>query len=70
MKLGKELYGHLLAQAGEAAACKTQLCLQLLLSAVKPASQGGLEGRALYIYTEGDPPIKRLQELVAHQCKR
>ncbi|KAK9824182.1 hypothetical protein WJX72_008385 [[Myrmecia] bisecta] len=52
---------------GEAAAAKTQTCLQLLLCAQKPASEGGLAGSALYIYTEGDPPLRRLQELANYQ---
>ncbi|KAK9827974.1 hypothetical protein WJX81_003621 [Elliptochloris bilobata] len=48
---------------GEASAAKTQLCLQLLLCTQLPPAQGGLDGTALYIYTEGDPPLKRLQQL-------
>ena len=49
--------------AGEAGAAKTQLCLQLLLAAQLPLSIGGLNGSAVYIFTEGKPPIDRLKEL-------
>ena len=56
---------HLLpaALAGEAAASKTQLSLQLLLSAQLPRQYGGLEGSAVYVYTEGDPAMRRLHQL-------
>lgn len=49
--------------AGEAAASKTQLCLQLLLSAQLPQQYGGLDGAAVYVYTEGDPAMRRLHQL-------
>ena len=42
---------------------KTQLCLQLLLTAQLPESAGGLAGRALYISTEGHAPLGRLASL-------
>lgn len=52
--------------AGESSAGKTQLCLQLLLQAQLPQEYGGLDSAALYVSTEGEPPMKRLQELALH----
>ncbi|KAK7488420.1 hypothetical protein BaRGS_00020394 [Batillaria attramentaria] len=52
--------------AGESAAGKTQLCLQLCLTAQLPVTQGGLEGGAVYICTEDVFPSKRLHQLVQH----
>ncbi len=49
--------------AGEAAASKTQLCLQLLLTAQLPREYGGLGGSAVYVHTEGEPALKRLHQL-------
>ncbi|PRW56306.1 DNA repair XRCC3-like protein [Chlorella sorokiniana] len=49
--------------AGEAAASKTQLSLQLLLSAQLPQQYGGLDGAAVYVYTEGEPAMRRLHQL-------
>lgn len=54
---------HASCPAGEAAASKTQLCLQLLLSAQLPQQFGGLDGAAVYVYTEGDPAMRRLHQL-------
>lgn len=51
---------------GEATAGKTQLCLRLLLRAQAPLAAGGLDGTALWIYTEGGPPLRRLAAL-AHR---
>jgi DNA-repair protein XRCC3 len=51
--------------AGEAGAAKTQLCLQLLLAAQLPAERGGLAGAAVYVCTEGEPPMGRLRKLAA-----
>ena len=58
---------------GEASASKTQICLQLLLACQLPRSLGGLSdtatataaptAAAIYMYTEGDPPLTRLKEL-------
>ncbi|PSC72908.1 DNA repair XRCC3-like protein [Micractinium conductrix] len=55
--------GSLTEVAGEAAASKTQLSLQLLLTAQLPHEAGGLGGSAVYIYTEGEPPLRRLHQL-------
>ena len=51
--------------AGEATASKTQLCLQLLLNVQLPPEHGGLGGSAVYVFTEGDPAVRRLQELAS-----
>ena len=52
---------------GEATAGKTQLALRLLLTAQLPRAAGGLDGAALYFYTEGgDAPLRRLAELARH----
>ncbi|XP_010259852.1 PREDICTED: DNA repair protein XRCC3 homolog [Nelumbo nucifera] len=42
---------------------KTQLCLQLVLSAQLPISQGGLAASSLYFYSEFPFPFRRLQQL-------
>ena len=48
---------------GEAGAGKTQLVLQLLLSAQLPESEGGLDGSAVYVHTEGRAPVGRLKQI-------
>ena len=50
---------------GEATAGKTQFALRTLLTVQLPREDGGLAGSALWVYTEGDPPLKRLRELAA-----
>ncbi|GLC41073.1 hypothetical protein PLESTB_000946500 [Pleodorina starrii] len=52
---------------GEAAAGKTQVVLQSLLTVQLPRSEGGLAGKAVYIYTEGKPPVERLQSILANR---
>ncbi|KAL6965251.1 hypothetical protein U1Q18_036303 [Sarracenia purpurea var. burkii] len=42
---------------------KTQLCLQLLLSAQLPVSLGGLAASSIYIHSEFPFPFRRLQQL-------
>ncbi|KAG1169174.1 hypothetical protein G6F70_008631 [Rhizopus microsporus] len=49
---------------GESSSGKTQLGLQLCLSVQKPALEGGLEGSAIYIHSEGPFPSSRLNQLV------
>ncbi|XP_064938928.1 DNA repair protein XRCC3 homolog isoform X1 [Musa acuminata AAA Group] len=49
--------------AGESAAGKTQLCLQLLLAALLPPSRGGLSAASLFIHSEFPFPIRRLHAL-------
>lgn len=48
---------------GESTASKTQLCLQMLLTAQEPTHRGGLGGGALYIHTEGPAPVGRLRQM-------
>lgn len=57
--------GSLTELVGESTVGKTQLCLQLLLTAQLPESAGGLGGRSLYIHTEGPAPLARLAALAA-----
>lgn len=52
---------------GEPAAAKSQICMQLLLTVQLPRHLGGLEASALYIYTEGDPPLRRLRAMAEHK---
>ena len=48
---------------GESGCGKTQICLQLVLSAQLPPSHGGLSASSLYIHTEFPFPIRRLKQL-------
>lgn len=57
--------GSLTELAGESAAGKTQLCLQLALAAQRPGAAGGLGGAAVYVTTEGDAPMRRLDQLAS-----
>ncbi|CAM6120406.1 unnamed protein product [Calypogeia fissa] len=52
---------------GESSSAKTQLCLQLLLTVQLPIADGGLEGSALYVYTENYFASSRLRQLAAPQ---
>lgn len=49
--------------SGESAAGKTQLCLQLLLTAQLPAAAGGLGAAALFVHSEFPFPARRLRQL-------
>ncbi|XP_071511762.1 DNA repair protein XRCC3-like [Diadema antillarum] len=51
--------------AGQSAAGKTQLCLQLCLTAQLPIQHGGLAKGAVYVCTEDVFPSKRLQQLIS-----
>ncbi|XP_027189077.1 DNA repair protein XRCC3 homolog [Cicer arietinum] len=51
---------ELVAESGSG---KTQICLQLVLSAQLPPSHGGLSSSSLYIHTEFPFPIRRLKQL-------
>lgn len=42
---------------------KSQVCLQLLLTCQLPRQHGGLDGSAIYMYTEGEPSLERLRQL-------
>ncbi|XP_069807374.1 DNA repair protein XRCC3 isoform X2 [Dendropsophus ebraccatus] len=55
--------------AGESAAGKTQIALQLCLSVQYSAEYGGLGAGAVYISTEDSFPNKRLQQLIKSQHK-
>ncbi|MCO5553538.1 hypothetical protein L7F22_007060 [Adiantum nelumboides] len=55
--------GSVTELVGECGSAKTQVCLQLLLSAQMPLCQGGLHASSLYIFTESYFPSKRLQQL-------
>ncbi len=57
--------GSVTELVGESTVGKTQLCLQLLLTAQLPESAGGLGGRSMYIHTEGNAPLSRLASLAA-----
>jgi hypothetical protein len=52
---------------GEAGSGKTQMCLQLAVSSVLPASCGGRGGKCCYLTTQGEGlfPVKRLEQLCA-----
>ncbi|KAL2944218.1 DNA repair protein XRCC3-like protein [Bienertia sinuspersici] len=47
----------------ESGSGKTQLCLQLLLSAQLPVSLGGLSSSSLFLHTEFPFPFRRLRQL-------
>ncbi|KAJ2838263.1 DNA repair protein rhp57 [Coemansia sp. 'formosensis'] len=49
---------------GESASGKTQLCIQLAISAQLPEAYGGLDGEVIYISTEGPFPVNRLGSMV------
>lgn len=48
---------------GEAGVGKTQLALQLLLQVQLPVQEGGLQGNAFFLSTEGEVPIVRLSQM-------
>ncbi|KAJ1999551.1 DNA repair protein rhp57, partial [Coemansia sp. S85] len=50
--------------SGESASGKTQLCIQLAISAQLPEAYGGLDGDVIYISTEGPFPVNRLESMV------
>ncbi|XP_077863543.1 DNA repair protein XRCC3-like [Saccoglossus kowalevskii] len=65
------LRGGILSQgiteiAGESAAGKTQLCMQLCLTVQLPCHMGGLAGGAVYICTEDVFPSKRLHQMIKY----
>eukprot|EP00960_Hanusia_phi_P054012 762521-Hanusia_phi.AAC.12 len=53
---------------GEAGAGKTQLMLHLMIRCQYSKEQGGLGRKAVYVCTEGEPPMKRLRQ-IADSCK-
>ncbi|GAA6023777.1 hypothetical protein JCM11491_006861 [Sporobolomyces phaffii] len=62
--------GSLTEIAGQSAAGKTHLCLQLALRVQLPRAHGGLDGGALFISSEGTLSSDRLLSLAAHLPKR
>ncbi|OBZ84381.1 DNA repair protein rhp57 [Choanephora cucurbitarum] len=56
--------GVLTEVVGESSSGKTQLGLQLCVQVQKGLEEGGLEGAAVYIHTEGSFPSMRLEQLV------
>lgn len=55
--------GGLVEVCGESSAGKTQMCLQLCMSAQMPRSKRGLSGSAVYVSTEDVFPHKRMAQL-------
>ncbi|KAL3678776.1 hypothetical protein R1sor_021732 [Riccia sorocarpa] len=62
--------GSVTELVGESASGKTQLCLQLSIAVQLPAADGGLNGSALYVYTENYFPYRRLQQIANHMVGR
>ena len=56
--------------AGTSGAGKTQLCLQLSLTAQLPYCHGGLEGQSVLVLTEGSLPTGRLRQMSSSISKR
>ncbi len=56
--------------AGTSGAGKTQLCLQLSLTAQLPYCHGGLEGQSVLVLTEGSLPTGRLRQMSSIIIKR
>ncbi|KAJ2485272.1 DNA repair protein rhp57 [Coemansia sp. RSA 2050] len=56
--------GSMVEVAGESASGKTQLCIQLAISAQLPEAYGGLDGDVIYISTEGPFPVNRVGSMV------
>lgn len=55
--------GSLTEIFGEAGSGKTQLCLQLALNCAIPLDQQGLGGQVVYVSTDKDFPLKRIEEM-------
>ncbi|KAJ2459005.1 DNA repair protein rhp57 [Coemansia sp. RSA 2424] len=62
--------GSMVEVVGESAAGKTQLCIQLAISAQLPETYGGLDGDVIYISTEGPFPVSRLGSMVYPLVRR
>ncbi|XP_073104840.1 DNA repair protein XRCC3 homolog isoform X2 [Elaeis guineensis] len=56
--------GSVTELAGESGTGKSQICLQLLLAALRPPSLGGLSAASLYIHSEFPFPLRRLRRLL------
>lgn len=55
---------------GESGTGKSQLCMQIALTAQYPESRGGLNGGVVYICTEEHFQSKRLKQLIQHFPKQ
>jgi len=62
--------GDILELSGTAGVGKTQLAIQLALMTAAPVSCGGLASSAVFAFTEGPPPIKRITEIDGALCER
>lgn len=64
--LGGGIYTHGITEVfGESSTGKSQLLMQLCLSVQMPLNMGGLEGKCVYITTEGDLPTQRLASMIS-----
>lgn len=55
--------GSIFELSGKAGAGKTQIGIQFALMSPAPLVRGGLETPSIYIFTEGRPPIRRMEEI-------
>jgi len=55
---------------GESSSGKTQFCLQVALQCSLPCARGGLQGKTLYISTNGDFPSSRYKQMGQALIKR
>ncbi|CCE61518.1 hypothetical protein TPHA_0A04450 [Tetrapisispora phaffii CBS 4417] len=63
--LGGGIYTHGITEIfGESSTGKSQFLMLLSLSVQLPLSLGGLNGKSVYITTEGDLPTERLKEII------
>lgn len=56
--------GNITEVFGESSTGKSQFLMQLSLSVQLPRSQGGLQGKCVFVTTEGDLPTQRLDEMI------
>lgn len=69
VKLDESLGGGIFTQGitecfGESSTGKSQLLMQLGLTVQLPKSHGGIEGKCVFITTEGDLTTQRIQEMI------
>lgn len=66
--IGHGIYTNCITEIfGESSTGKSQLLMQLSLSVQLPIAKGGLNGKAVYITTEGDLPTQRLEEMIVQK---
>ncbi|GAV51639.1 hypothetical protein ZYGR_0AF01100 [Zygosaccharomyces rouxii] len=64
--LGGGIYTHGITEVfGESSTGKSQLLMQLCLSVQLPTNMGGMDGKCVYISTEGDLPTQRLASMIS-----